>query len=316
MIEAAKQTHCEAIHPGYGFLSEQAVFARRCQAEGLTFIGPGAELLALFGDKGRARAAAATADVPTISGINRAVSVEEAQDFFASLGEGHGMMIKAVAGGGGRGARAVSRAEEIKEAYARCQSEALNAFGNGDLYVEALMTPARHIEVQILGDSHGAVVSLGERDCSLQRRYQNCRDGSAPNLPESLREEIIAASLRLAARVAYTNLGTIEFLVNPTAEQPFAFIEANARLQVEHTVTEAVTGVDLVQAQIRLAAGASLQELGLGTLDRTAPRGYAIQTRVNMETAPSGGADGVRGSGGVRTDGLVTPAYDQLLKPK
>jgi len=333
MIQAAKNTQCEAIHPGYGFLAENGMFARRCQEAGLTFIGPTVELLELFGDKGRARVAAAAADVPIVRGINQAVSVDEAQDFFTSLDPGSGMMIKAVAGGGGRGARAITQLDEIEAAYIRCQSEALSAFGKGDLYVEELIYPARHIEVQILGDLNGTVMNLGERDCSLQRRYQKMVEiAPAPNLPEKLRSDIIDAAMRLAKSVSYTNLGTIEFLVkmNPSAEDlPFAFIEANARLQVEHTVTEAVTGVDLVQTQICLAAGESLHALGLETPDIDKPRGYAIQTRINMETLtadgsirPAGGtlsAYEVPGGTGVRTDGFgysgyeTNPAFDSLL---
>ena len=333
VIQAAKNTQCEAIHPGYGFLAENGMFARRCQEAGLTFIGPAVEVLELFGDKGRARAAAAAADVPIVRGINQAVSVNEAQDFFTSLDPGSGMMIKALAGGGGRGARAITRLDEIEAAYQRCQSEALSAFGNGDLYVEELIDPALHIEVQILGDLNGSVMNLGERDCSIQRRYQKMVEiAPAPNLPEKLRSDMIDAAMRLAKSVSYTNLGTIEFLVkrNPGADElPFAFIEANARLQVEHTVTEAVTGVDLVQTQICLAAGESLQALGLKTAGIDKPRGYAIQTRINMETLtadgsirPAGGtlsAYEVPGGAGVRTDGFgysgyeTNPAFDSLL---
>ena len=333
VIQAAKNTQCEAIHPGYGFLAENGMFARRCQEAGLTFIGPAVEVLELFGDKGRARAAAAAADVPIVRGINQSVSVEEAQDFFASIDPGSGMMIKALAGGGGRGSRAITQVDDIEAVYQRCQSEALSAFGNGDLYVEELIDPARHIEVQILGDLNGTVMNLGERDCSLQRRYQKMVEiAPAPNLPEKLRSDIIDAAMRLAKSVSYTNLGTIEFLVkmNPGAEElPFAFIEANARLQVEHTVTEAVTGVDLVQTQICLAAGESLQALRLETAGIDKPRGYAIQTRINMETLtadgsirPSGGtlsAYEVPGGTGVRTDGFgysgyeTNPAFDSLL---
>jgi acetyl/propionyl-CoA carboxylase alpha subunit/acetyl-CoA carboxylase carboxyltransferase component len=333
IIQAAKHTHCDAIHPGYGFLAENAAFARRCQDEGLTFVGPAVELLELFGDKGRARAAAAAADVPIVRGINQVVSVDEARDFFSSLGPGVGMMIKATAGGGGRGSRTVTQADEIDEAYARCQSEAVSAFGNGDLYVEELIMSARHIEVQILGDLNGAVASLGERDCSIQRRYQKIVEvAPAPNLSEQLRADIIAAAIRLAKSVNYANLGTFEFLVSPTntnGRQPFAFIEANARLQVEHTVTEEVTGVDLVQAQIRLAGGESIQDLGLDEPGIARPQGCAIQARINMETLaadgsvrPSGGtltAYDLPGGPGVRTDGFgytgyeTSPAFDSLL---
>ena len=230
-------------------------------------------------------------------------------------------------------AERITNRDLVLDVVTRCQSEALSAFGKGDLYVEELIYPARHIEVQILGDLNGTVMNLGERERSLQRRYQKMVEiAPAPNLPEKLRFDIINAAMRLAKSVSYTNLGTIEFLVkmNPSAEElPFAFIEANARLQVEHTVTEAVTGVDLVQTQICLAAGESLQALGLETAGIDKPRGYAIQTRINMETLtadgsirPAGGtlsAYEVPGGTGVRTDGFgysgyeTNPSFDSLL---
>jgi acetyl/propionyl-CoA carboxylase alpha subunit len=333
IITAAQQMQCDAIHPGYGFLAESGTFARRCQEAGLVFIGPAVDILDLFGDKGRARAAATAADVPIMRGIDRPVSVTEAQGFFTSLGHNTAMIIKALAGGGGRGTRVVQHADAIAETYARCQSEAASAFGNGVLYVEEFLPRARHIEVQILGDHYGHIVDLGERECSVQRRYQKLIEiAPAPHLPERLRRQIIDAALRLARSVHYTNLGTIEFLVDCASsegEARFFFIEANARLQVEHTVTEAVTGVDIVQAQIRLAAGASLAELSLDNLRSTTPRGYAVQTRVNLETLSPDGS--VRPTGGiltayeapsgpgVRTDGfgytgyVTSPAYDSLL---
>ncbi len=333
ILRTAKLARCDAIHPGYGFLAESAAFARRCQEEGLTFIGPSVKMLELFGDKGRARMAATAADVPIMRGINKAVSIEDARNFFAGLGPDCSMMIKAVAGGGGRGSRVVTRIDAIEALYERCRSEAFSAFGNGGLYVEELMPFARHVEVQILGDSSGTVISLGERDCSLQRRYQKIVEmAPAPNLAENLRADLIAAAIRLAESVSYTNIGTIEFLVNATADsgrQSFAFIEANARLQVEHTVTEAVMDVDLVQAQIRLAAGETIQHLGLDTPGTSNPRGFAIQARINMERLnpdgsvhPSGGtltAYEVPGGPGIRTDGYgyagyeTNPAFDSLL---
>ncbi len=255
MIEVAREAGCDALHPGYGFLAENAAFARRCAEAGITFVGPAVEMLELFGDKTRARAAAAAAGVPVLRGPDGAVSLDEAREFFASLGAGGAMMIKAVAGGGGRGTRAVTDPDDIESTYERCRSEALGAFGNGDLYVEEMVSRARHIEVQILGDQHGAIAHLGERECSVQRRYQKIVEiAPAPNLPDALRGEIIEAALRLANSVGYTNLGTFEFLVDAgdgDGGQPFVFIETNARLQVEHTVTEQVTGVDIVQSQIR-----------------------------------------------------------------
>ena len=330
VIAAAKATGCDAVHPGYGFLAERADFARACAEAGLIFVGPTPEILDLFGDKGRARKAAAAAGAPVIRGLDHAITLEEARAFFAAL-NGGAMIIKAIAGGGGRGSRAVMAADEIEAAYARCQSEARAAFGRDELYVEEFIPRARHIEVQVLGDRSGNIVHLGERECSAQRRFQKIIEiAPAPALDPGLRDQIIEAALSVAKSTAYENLGTFEFLVDVSGRpgaQPFAFIEANARLQVEHTVTEAVTGVDLVQSQIRLADGATLKDLGLDA--PIAPRGYAIQTRVNMETI---GPDGtVRpGSGtlttyeppsgpGIRNDGFgyagyrTSGLYDSLL---
>ncbi len=330
IITAAKATGCDAIHPGYGFLSERADFARRCAAAGITFIGPAPDHLELFGDKAQARKAAAAADVPVVRGIDHAVSLQEAQAFFASL-RGGAMIIKALAGGGGRGTRAVLLEEEIEPAYQRCRSEAQAAFGCGDVYVEQYIPRARHIEVQILGDRGGNVTHLGERECSVQRRFQKIIEvAPAPALDDGLRYAIIEAAARFAKSVGYTNLGTFEFLVDATGDpgsQPFVFIETNARLQVEHTITELVTGVDLVQAQILLAQGSTLKELGLGR--ERPPHGYAIQARVNMETVnadgslrPGGGtlsAYEAPSGPGVRTDGFgyvgyrTSGAFDSLL---
>ena len=331
MVEAAKATGCDAIHPGYGFLAERASFARRCEAAGISFVGPKPEHLELFGDKGRARAAAIAADVPVIEGLDRAVSLEEAKAFFASLGGG-AMIVKAVAGGGGRGTRIVADADELESAFERCQSEAKAAFGLQDVYVERFLAQARHVEVQILGDSQGHVAHLGERECSVQRRHQKVVEiAPAPALADDLRASIIDAAVRFARKERYQNLGTFEFLVDASesAGEPFVFIETNARLQVEHTVTEEVTGVDIVQSQIRLAAGASLAELGLDDPAVAIPRGHAIQARVNMETLGEDGA--VRPSSGtlsayeapngpgVRADGFgyagyrTSTAFDSLL---
>jgi acetyl/propionyl-CoA carboxylase alpha subunit len=333
ILEAARDAGCDAIHPGYGFLAERADFARRCAEAGITFVGPEVEQLELFGDKARARAAAAAAGVPVLRGLDHAVSLEEARAFLDGLGPGGAVMVKAVAGGGGRGTRAIEDAADLEAAYERCRSEAQAAFGRADVYVEELLPRTRHIEVQVLGDRHGAIAHLGERECSVQRRYQKIIEvAPAPGLPDTLRAEIIEAALRFAGSVGYTNLGTFEFLVDASGHdggQPFVFIETNARLQVEHTVTEAVTGVDIVLAQLRLAEGASLADLGLDDPRVAEPRGYAIQARVNMETMsadgtvrPSGGALAVyeAPSGpGVRTDGFgysgyrTSPAFDSLL---
>ena len=294
ILRVARDTRCDAIHPGYGFLSENAEFARRCGEAGLTFVGPRPELLALFGDKAEARATAERLGVPVLSGTSKPASLSEAIDFFEALPAAGAMIIKAVGGGGGRGMRVVRRREELDDAYARCQSEARAAFGNGDVYVERLMPRVRHVEVQIVGDGSGAVSHLGERDCSIQRRHQKLVEiAPAPGLPESLRQRLVTAATTLAASVRYDNIGTFEFLVETDSSSPnstFAFIEANPRLQVEHTVTEEVYGVDLVAIQLELAGGRSLADLGLHQIDVPAPRGVAIQARVNMETMQPDGA--------------------------
>ena len=297
IIAAARQTGCEAIHPGYGFLSENAAFAQRCADAGLVFIGPRPDALALFGDKPNARALAAGLGVPTADGGARAASLAEARDFLESLGPNGAMMIKASAGGGGRGMRRVRAGDDVAEAFARCQSEALSSFATDAVYVERLIEPARHIEVQILGDRAGGLVHLWERDCSLQRRHQKLIEiAPSPNLPVALRRDVIDAALKLARAADYESLGTFEFLIegDPAAGR-FVFIEANPRLQVEHTITEEVTGVDLVQAQIEVARGRSLADLGLAT--PPAVVGYAVQARVNTESMDAAG--GLRPTGGV-----------------
>jgi pyruvate carboxylase len=294
ILRAAKDTGCDAIHPGYGFLSENADFARRCADANLTFVGPRPEVLALFGNKAHARATAERLGVPILSGTSEPTSLSEAVDFFDALPVTGAMLIKAIGGGGGRGMRVVQRREELEDAYARCQSEARAAFGNGDVYVEQLLPRARHVEVQIVGDGSGAVSHLGERDCSIQRRHQKLVEiAPAPGLPDGLRQRLVTAATTLAASVRYDNVGTFEFLVDASALSPqssFAFIEANPRLQVEHTVTEEVYGVDLVAIQLELAGGRSLADLGLLQVDVPAPRGVAIQARINMETMQADGA--------------------------
>jgi acetyl/propionyl-CoA carboxylase alpha subunit/acetyl-CoA carboxylase carboxyltransferase component len=331
LIAVAKAQGCDAVHPGYGFLSERADFAQACADAGLVFIGPTPEQLGLFGDKARARELATQCDVPVMPGSAGAVTLAEAQVFFAEQhAQGAGVMVKAIGGGGGRGMRAVLNADELPEAHARCMSEAKAAFGIEGVYVERLMRNARHIEVQVLGDGQ-AVASLGERECTLQRRFQKLVEiAPSPSLPEALRAQVTQAALRMAKTVGYRGLGTFEFLVDEaSATLPFVFIEANPRLQVEHTVTEAVTGLDLVQLQIAVAAGQSLGALGVQA-DRTAPqRGFAVQWRINAETLdaqgnarPSGGTLArfdLPSGPGVRTDthgyaGLApSPHYDTLL---
>jgi acetyl/propionyl-CoA carboxylase alpha subunit/acetyl-CoA carboxylase carboxyltransferase component len=327
VVAAAQTTGCTAVHPGYGFLSENADLARSLAQAGIDFIGPDAATLELFGDKGRAREQAIANDVPVLKGLNSAASLEQVDRFFADLGPGEAAVIKALSGGGGRGMRVVTDAAALADAYARCQSEALAAFGNDAVYIEQFMPNPRHVEVQIVGDG-AAVVDLGERDCSIQRRHQKILEyAPAPNLSDVAREAIIASALRIARGVNYRSLGTFEFLVNAADPEQFAFIEANPRLQVEHTVTEEVSGVDLVATQLRISAGAKLAELGLE--HSLTPRGFAVQARVNLETInpagevlPTGGtltAFDPPGGPGVRVDtfaytGYTTsPRYDSLL---
>ena len=295
IVAAAQEHQCDAIHPGYGFLSENAAFAQACEEAGIIFVGPTAEALALFGDKVRARALAGETGVPVLRGIDRAVDLNEARAFFDSL-NGRPMLIKAVAGGGGRGMRAVHETDELADAFERCSREAHAAFGNGELFVERFIPRARHIEVQIAADRHGAVTHIGERECTVQRRYQKLIEiAPSPTLTDALRERIHSAAVQLALAGGYSNLGTFEFLVDADTGD-FAFIEANARLQVEHTVTEEVSGLDLVECQLRIAEGAALADIGIAKPPTL--RGFAIQARVNLER--------------MRDDGEVRPAAGTL----
>lgn len=291
IVAAARAAGCDAIHPGYGFLSERADFAQACIDAGIAFIGPKVEHLALFGDKGRALRLAVDCDVPVMPSTAGGASLDEIERFFDAQ-HGNGVVIKAVGGGGGRGMRVVRRREDLAEAYARCQSEARAAFGVDAVYAERLVPRARHIEVQIAGDGID-VIALGERDCTLQRRFQKLVEiAPSPVLKPALRARIIDAALTLARRVGYVSLGTFEFLVEesePGAQRDFVFIEANPRLQVEHTVTEQVTGVDLVALQIGLASGRRLADLGVDPAAPPQPRGFAIQVRVNAEMTDANG---------------------------
>jgi acetyl/propionyl-CoA carboxylase alpha subunit len=287
IVAIAQQAGCDAIHPGYGFLSENAGFARRCAEAGIVFVGPRPELLELFGDKVRARQLASQCDVPVLAGSAGPTSLADVKAFFQSESANSALVIKAVAGGGGRGMRVVRRLDDIEEAYTRCQSEARAAFGNGEVYVERFMPAARHVEVQILGDHAGNVAHLWERECTVQRRHQKLIEiAPSPSITSTTRDQLIAAATRMAQSVKYDSLGTFEFLVNTNGGEnaAFAFIEANPRLQVEHTVTEEVTGVDLVKTQLQLAFGQSLGELGFDVLHREKPRGFAIELRVNAES--------------------------------
>jgi acetyl/propionyl-CoA carboxylase alpha subunit/acetyl-CoA carboxylase beta subunit len=333
VIAAAKAVGCDALHPGYGFLSENALLARRCAEQGIVFVGPSPEALDLFGDKAKAIALARSCGVPVIEGTRGPTTLDQAKAFLASPGANGAVMIKAIAGGGGRGMRIVEDASKLEEAYARCQSEAKAAFGSDQVYVERLIRKARHIEVQIIGDRHGAISHLWERECTIQRRNQKLIEvAPSPSLSDALRSRIIDAAKQIATAARYDNLGTFEFLVDDEGtgrDRGFAFIEANPRLQVEHTVTEEVLGIDLVKAQLAVAAGATLASLGLAQAAIPAPRGYAMQLRVNMEvmdeeglTKPTGGTLGVfdpPSGPGMRVDtfgyaGYTTSAaFDSLL---
>ena len=291
LVAAARELGCDAVHPGYGFLSESAPFATRCAEAGIHFVGPKPETLALLGDKTRARALARELGVPVLSGTAGPASLEQAEAFFDALPRGRAMVIKAAFGGGGRGMRVVRARAEIAEAYARCRSEAAAAFGDDALYCEQFIERARHIEVQVIADQHGSVSHLWERECSLQRRHQKLVEiAPAPGLPSAVRERLISWALEMARATRYQSLGTFEFLLDVQHNLEPVFIEANPRLQVEHTVTEQVSGVDLVQAQLLLSEGKTLQELELTASSVPKPRGYALQARVNMETMDEAGA--------------------------
>jgi len=327
IIEHARASGCDAVHPGYGFLSESAAFAGLCRGAGLVFVGPSVATLAELGDKLRARALAARCGVPLLAASPAGVSPAQARAFLAALPPGRAMMMKAVAGGGGRGIRIVRDPDEVDAAFTRCESEARAAFGDGALYVEECLAPARHVEVQIAGDGSGRVCHLWERECSLQRRHQKLVEiAPSPGLGAGLRKRLTGAAVRMAEAVHYEGLGTFEFLIGGDR---FFFIEANPRLQVEHTVTESVTGIDLVELQLRLAGGASLGELGLEQSRVPPPRGFALQLRINVETLaadgtarPSGGTLGVfeaPNGPGIRVDShgyagyTIPPRFDSLL---
>ncbi len=331
IVVAARRAGCDAVHPGYGFLSENVGLARACEGAGITFVGPLPETLVLFGDKTAARTLAAESGVPVIRGSGAAVELEQAETFFDSLSDGASMLIKAVGGGGGRGMRMVGARSELSDAYRRARSEAEAAFGIADVYVEQQIHGARHIEVQIAGDAEGTVIALGDRDCSLQRRHQKLIEiAPAPALADELRAALESAAVLMAAAARYRSLGTFEFLVGGSlGSAGFAFIEANARLQVEHTVTEEVTGIDLVQLQLELARGRLLHQLGLRRQNAPRTRGFAIQARVNMETMAADGstkpsfgvltAFEVPSGPGLRTDTFgyagyqTSPSFDSLL---
>ncbi|RFB19197.1 pyruvate carboxylase [Bacillus sp. HNG] len=327
IIEIAKENDVDAIHPGYGFLSENIDFARRCEEENIIFIGPNTGHLDMFGDKVKARHQAEKAGIPVIPGSDGPLkSLEEAVRFGEEYG--YPVIIKASLGGGGRGMRIVRNKAGIKESYERAKSEAKAAFGSDEVYIEKLIENPKHIEVQIIGDSHGNIVHLYERDCSVQRRHQKVVEvAPSVSLSEQLRQDICDAAVKLMKNVQYVNAGTVEFLV---ANDEFYFIEVNPRVQVEHTITEMITGIDIVQTQIQVAEGHSLHsnEIGIPAQEDIKTHGYAIQSRVTTEDPlnnfmpdtgrisayRSGGGFGVRLDAGNGFQGaVITPYYDSLL---
>lgn len=329
IIRICKEHDVDAIHPGYGFLAENAKLAQRCEEEGITFIGPKVEHLIMFGDKVNSRIAASKAGIPMIPGTNGAVkNFEEVKEFAEK--NGFPIMIKAVNGGGGRGIRNVDRMEDLRDAYDRAKSEAKMAFGDEDLYVEKCIMNPKHIEVQIMGDEHGNVVHLFERDCSIQRRHQKVIEmAPAWSLPVELRQRICNAAVKLMKHVHYVNAGTVEFLVDQN-EKDFYFIEVNPRVQVEHTVTEMITDVDIVKSQILIAEGYAIDgpEIAIGQQDEIWYKGVAIQCRITTEDPQnnfmpdtgkiiayrSGGGPGIRlDAGTAYTGAVITPYYDSLL---
>ena len=318
VVAAATRSGAQAIHPGYGFLSENAAFARATEEAGLEFVGPPADAIEALGNKLAARRAVSAAGVPIVPGTTVAL----ADDVGAVEELGFPVMLKAAAGGGGRGMRRVDRREELADAMASARREAEAAFGDGDLYVERVITPARHVEVQLLGDRHGGLAVLGERDCSVQRRHQKLVEESpSPGIDESTRAALFESARRVAGTIAFHSAATVEFLVD--ADGRHYFLEMNTRLQVEHGVTELVTGLDLVAWQIRVAAG---ERLTPDVLD--APRrGHAIEVRLYAEDPyddfrPTAGrvtawrmpdGPGVRVDAGVEADTELRPEYDPLL---
>lgn len=328
IIRIAHEHDVDAIHPGYGFLSENADLAKRCEEEGIIFIGPKVEHLIMFGDKINARIQAKKAGIQYIPGSDGPVMNYEEVEKFARE-EGFPIMLKAVNGGGGRGMRMVNRMVDLREAYDRAKSEAKLAFGSDEIYLEKCIVNPKHVEVQIMGDEYGNVIHLFERDCSIQRRHQKVVEiAPAFSLPEKLRHDICDAAIKLMKNVKYVNAGTVEFLVTP--DDKFYFIEVNPRVQVEHTVTEMITGIDIVQTQIKVAEGYALdsKEIAIPSQEAVHCQGNAIQCRITTEDPMnnfmpdsgkimvyrSGGGFGVRlDSGNAYTGAIITPYYDSLL---
>jgi acetyl-CoA carboxylase biotin carboxylase subunit len=319
VIAAAQTTGCEAVHPGYGFLAESPAFVDACAASDLVFVGPGSEVMALLGDKTRAKAAMREAGVPLVPGTDEAAGPAELRRAAAEIG--YPVLLKAAAGGGGKGMRVVAGPEELDTLYTAARAEAEAAFGDGSLYLERALVPARHVEVQVLCDADGGVLTLGERECSIQRRYQKLIEESpSPALSDETREALEAGVERACRQVGYVNAGTFEFLVGP--DGPPCFIEVNCRLQVEHPVSELTTGIDIVREQLRIAAGERLDVTG-----RAPRRGHAIEIRINAEDpargfAPAPGTvtrfepplgPGVRVDTAVVDGAAIPPLYDSLI---
>jgi acetyl-CoA carboxylase biotin carboxylase subunit len=319
LVAAAATTGCDAVHPGWGFVAENPAFARACAENDLVFVGPTPDVMARMGDKAQAKRELATAGVPLVPGTAGSASVEEARRATNELG--FPVLLKAAAGGGGKGMRRVQSSDELEDAFGAAAAEAQAAFGDPSLYVEKVIAPARHVEVQVLADAYGGVLTVGERECSVQRRHQKLIEESpSPALTAEQREEMEATAERAARAIGYTNAGTFEFLVGP--DGAFYFIELNARLQVEHPVSELCTGLDIVREQLRIASGEALRLTG-----RAPRRGHAIEVRINAEDparnfAPAPGkltrfraalGPGVRVDAGVEEGETIPPYYDSLI---
>ncbi|HET7744668.1 MAG TPA: acetyl-CoA carboxylase biotin carboxylase subunit [Gaiellaceae bacterium] len=319
VVAAAETTGCDAVHPGYGFLAENPAFVRACEENDLVFIGPSADVMERMGDKVRAKEEMRAAGVPLVPGSDGSATLADARAVAAEAG--FPVLLKAVAGGGGKGMRIVSAAGELDDAFAAASLEAEAAFGNGSLYVEKVLSPARHVEVQALCDADGGVLTLGERECSVQRRHQKLIEESpSVALDAEAREALETAVERACDAIGYRNAGTFEFLVGPDGS--FHFIEVNCRLQVEHPVTELVTGIDIVREQVRIAGGEPVARTG------RAPRhGHAIEIRINAEDpargfAPAPGTvtqftpplgPGIRVDTAIRDGSTIPPHYDSLI---
>jgi acetyl-CoA carboxylase biotin carboxylase subunit len=322
VVAAAVTTGCEAVHPGYGFLAERPEFVEACVDNDLVFVGPGPKVMAQMGDKVEAKAAMRAAGVPLVPGTEAATTLAQAKQLAPEIG--FPVLLKAAAGGGGRGMRLVESPGELESAFATASGEADAAFGDGSLYLEKALVPARHVEIQVLADRDGGVLTLGERECSIQRRHQKLVEESpSPALSPESREAMEAAAERACVSTGYTNAGTLEFLLPARSpDSDFFFIEMNARLQVEHPVSELVTGIDVVREQLRIANGEPLEHT------RRAPRtGHAIEIRINAEDPANGFAPSpgrierlrVPGGPGVRLDthveagSVIPPNYDSLI---